>query len=144
MFDVGVLLSCRPHIGYGGSTGKALFERYGWTVTEGNDWDLLWAFMPQYNSIHETFTNSTSSGFTETSSNHLIYPWQRHNHCFLLDKAYGMQGTKQSQWDCFVKMRRRFGQAQFNYMPESYDLPRDFALLQSHINSVGDAKGTDR
>eukprot|EP00041_Stephanoeca_diplocostata_P017786 m.365735 g.365735 ORF g.365735 m.365735 type:complete len:414 (-) comp20819_c0_seq14:940-2181(-) len=131
----------RPHIGYGGPTGKALFERYGWTVTTGDDWDLLWTFMPQYSNVRNTYSANNTK---KSRDNHLIFPWQRHNHCFKLDKAFGIQGTKQSQWECYARMRERFGKSLFDYMPESYDLPRDFAQLRDSISSNIDAKAEDR
>lgn len=110
----------RPHIGYGGKSARELFEARGWMVPEkdgkySNEWDLLWTFGPQYAVLPPGMPRR----------------WQKHNHCLGLPEAWGIHGTKDSQWACYVEMRRRFGRKRYNYMPETFALPSELRLWMS-------------
>mmetsp|Transcript_7442 Transcript_7442/g.19126 ORF Transcript_7442/g.19126 Transcript_7442/m.19126 type:complete len:558 (+) Transcript_7442:172-1845(+) len=109
----------RPHVGYGGASARRLFERHGWEEARpahtADDWDLLWTFMPQYTAL--------PPGLPRRS--------QRHNHCMGLAQAWGIHGTKESQWACFAEMRRLFGDRRFGYMPETFVLPSQVAAWRA-------------
>jgi hypothetical protein len=104
----------RAHVGYGGRSAAELFDQHGWTTRTqsadvSNDWDLLWTFAPQYHAL--------PPGIPQR--------WQKHNHCLAMSESWGVHGTKESQWQCYVEMRRRFGPGRFGFMPETFTFPTD-------------------
>eukprot|EP00040_Diaphanoeca_grandis_P029910 m.176030 g.176030 ORF g.176030 m.176030 type:complete len:593 (+) comp31841_c1_seq1:93-1871(+) len=107
----------RVYVGYGGRTAAELLKPFGFVEVTDNDWDLLWTMMPQ----HEYIWNSKDPWRPSR--------WQKQNHCLSLPRGHGIAGGKKSQWTAYVGMRKRW-RNDFNYMPESFNLPSDWNLFQ--------------
>ncbi|XP_019855248.1 PREDICTED: tubulin polyglutamylase TTLL4-like [Amphimedon queenslandica] len=113
------------HFGYAGQTAMAILRPYGFQETHSDDWDLLWTLIPQWDYLHTASTRN------------LPRPWQVHNHCLSLHDGDGISGTKASQWKHYQCMVSKFGTEKYNYMPETFILPRDVEQLKSALEYDG-------
>ena len=102
--------------GYSGPTALEVFKPFGFLSTDGDDWDLLWTMVPQWEHLPWWAPRK----------------WQVHNHCLSLSNFKGISGDKISQWDKFSCMKNKFGKEAYNYMPDSFTPTPEFPKDNGH------------
>ena len=120
---------------YGGWHARELLARYGFNVVEGDGWDLLWTFGPQYMSVNgenavKVGRRAPGKGFFRRQG-YTVQRWQRHNHCVSQPRNASISGSKVSQWRAYERMRRAFGAGDFSYFPSTFVLPEEAGALRA-------------
>ena len=113
-----------------------MLGRYGFDVVdEGDGWDLLWTFGPQYMSLKGENAIKVGrhawGGDGSRRQGYTMKRWQRHNHCVSQLGDACICGTKVAQWKAFAAMRLIFGKGNFSYFPPTFVLPEEAEALRA-------------
>lgn len=105
---------------YGGLAARHLFEYFGWEETRGDDWDLLWTGRGQYDFLRQVGLRREPA------------PGRRHNHCF---PSGLLAGNKKSLVKRINSMVDWFGRAEFEHVPQTFELPYQYDELIEMMES---------
>lgn len=103
---------------YAGKVARRTFGWFGYEETKVDDWDLLWTGKGQYQFLR-------NSGLPMHP-----HPHQDHNHCF----GPGLlAGNKASFIRLHSAMVKKVGRDAYSHVPETYDLPKEHAVLMRRM-----------